>query len=49
MATGQIIGQEWADKYPEKFRDPDPPRPTACIICGDPTTSCTGHEDTDDE
>lgn len=36
------IGQEWADRYPERFNQPDTRVPDACFICGHPTGSCTG-------
>ena len=38
------IGQAWADKYPERFFDPDPPQPTPCPVCGDPTGNCVPEE-----
>ncbi len=35
------IGWEWAERYPEKYRDPPlASRPSACAICGH-ATGCT--------
>lgn len=39
----KIIGQDWADRYPEKFTPIEQPTPHPCFICGDPTGNCAPH------
>lgn len=41
--SGRIIGQEWADKYPDKFGGTRGRVGVPCPICGHPTGDCTPH------
>lgn len=39
----RVIGQEWTDTHPDKYRDHTKRIGVPCLICGHPTGDCAPH------